>query len=78
MPLKERSRRVAAAVVAVIGVDELLIVVALTLVTVALWPRFGRQALLVPGLVVLWVALPSRAPFIARPTLSAKSKRRKV
>jgi hypothetical protein len=47
-----------------IGLDEVVLVIALTLITVALWPTFGRAALLLPGLVLLWLALPARRAFI--------------
>lgn len=71
---RERLRRVGAIIAGIIGADELAITVALVLVTVALWPALGRQALIAPGLVLLWVALPARAPFIARPTKSTRRK----
>lgn len=52
---------------------EATLAVALVLLTVAAWPRLGRQALAIPGGVLLWIVLPSRVPFIARPpTASAK------
>lgn len=57
--------------------DEVATMVALVLVTVALWPRFGRLTLLVPGIVLLWIALPVRRPFVARPEAPDKSSRRK-
>lgn len=74
--LRTSSGRLVTTVVSVVGVDELLLVVALALVTVALWPRFERLALLVPGLVILWVVLPSRSPFVARPPTATKAERR--
>jgi hypothetical protein len=75
--LGRHSRQAAAAIADVIGADELLLLVALTLVTVALWPLFGRQALLVPGVVGLWYALPTRAPFVTRHTAEPDKSRRK-
>lgn len=47
-------------------VDEILVAVGLALVTVGLWPVAGRSALVVPGLVLLWIALPQRVAFVAR------------
>lgn len=44
--------------------DEVVALLGLVLVTVALWPTFARGALLIPGLVCLWVALPQRAAFL--------------
>lgn len=64
--MKARSLAVWKALTSLIGPDEALLVVALTLVTVALWPWLGRGALLPAGLVLLFVALPSRAPFVNR------------
>ena len=59
--------RVRNAIAAVVGADELLLACALALVTVGLWPIIGRSALVVPGTVLLWIALPSRAPLVVRP-----------
>lgn len=40
-----------------IGRAEVLILAGVTLVTVGLWPQFGRGALVVPGLISLWLAM---------------------
>ena len=53
-----------------VGLDEVMLVGSLILVTVALWPIAervagdGRSALLAPGLVLLWIALPARGAFV--------------
>jgi hypothetical protein len=60
----------------VIGPDEILLGTGLTLVTVALWPVLGRVSLIVPGLVILWIAVPERAPFVTRPPVSDKDRRK--
>lgn len=52
--------------VRVVGLDELLLAVALALLTGGAWEVVGRLALVIPGMVLLWVALPSRAPFVTR------------
>lgn len=62
------AKQTTAAVQAAIGVDEILLAVALVLVTIGLWPLCGQVALVAPGLVGLYVALPCRQPFISRPT----------
>jgi hypothetical protein len=49
-----------------VGMDELLLAVALVLLTAGAWPVLEWVALVIPGAVLLWVALPSRAPFVAR------------
>jgi len=44
--------------------QELLVALAIGLLTYGLWPVIGRPALIVPGLVILWVALPTRRRFV--------------
>jgi hypothetical protein len=57
-----------------IGVDELLLVLALTLVAVGMWQVWKPGAYLVPGLVLLWIVLPQRASWIARPPAAPSEK----
>lgn len=70
-----RALRAIGATLAVVGrkavtggadgwLDEALLALALTLVTVGLWPRFGVEALVAPGLVLLWIFLPARTALI--------------
>lgn len=61
-----RNRATAALAVAV-GVDELLLAIALALLSAGAWMVWPPSGLLAPALVLLWIVLPSRAPFIARP-----------
>ena len=69
------------AIAAEIGLHEVLLIGSLTLVTVALWPiaeqvlHDGRVSLLVPGLVGMWITMPTRTPFVHRP-LAPPEKRR--
>jgi hypothetical protein len=65
--MRRRLQQIGATVVAAIGLDEALLAVSLTLITVALWPWVGRSALGVPGAVLLWISLPPRAPFVPPP-----------
>lgn len=76
-----RGRRAVAAVVAtlrgaVLAIvsdrDEANVLLGLALVTVALWPSVGRGALVVPGVVLIWVSLPERAAFVKRPPMVRK------
>jgi hypothetical protein len=60
-------RNVVAAVSRVIGRDELALLVGLVLMTVSLWSLVGLVALLAPGVVITWLALPSRLPLVHRP-----------
>lgn len=65
--MRASSAKMLAGLRALIGVDELVLLVALTLIVIALWPIVGCRALLAPGVVLLWIALPARAPFLVRP-----------
>lgn len=62
--------------------DELVLLVALGLVTVSLWPMAvrwigsGLPALLPAGLCLLWSAIPARSPFVAHPSVPEKPTRR--
>ena len=51
--------------------DELLLALALALVTAGLWPWIGQGALVAPGVVLLWIALPQRAELVHRSNLGA-------
>lgn len=73
MPQARRAA-VRAWIGSMIGVDELLLAVALTLVTVGSWPLLGRGALVVPGIVLLWIVLPTRGTFIVRPPATGEKK----
>ena len=64
--LSEWSGRVRRGLAAVVGVDELLIGAGLGLVTAGLWSLVQQAALMAPGLVLLWIALPQRTTFVAR------------
>lgn len=59
---------------AVFGAEEVLLVLALVLVTAGLWAVVGRGALTVPGVVLLWIAMPSRAPFVSKPPVDPRRK----
>lgn len=74
------ARRLASlrkAIAGAIGLDEIVLTVALTLLTIALWPWAGRSALALPGAVLLWIAMPSRAPFVTPAEPESKASRRK-
>lgn len=57
------SRRASADV----GADEFGIALALAVLTIGLWPRIGRDALIVDGAILVWMFLPTRAPFVVGP-----------
>lgn len=49
------------------GADEFVLIGALVLLTAGLWSAVGMLALVAPGAALLWIAVPSRAPFVIRP-----------
>lgn len=51
---------------AVIGIDECVLTLGLILLSAGLWPTFGRASLIAPGIVLVWMALPQRAPLVRR------------
>ena len=59
-----------------IGWDEVFLVAGLGLVVWGLWPVWERLALIVPGAVLVWIALPQRAAFMARPPEAGRKKDR--
>jgi hypothetical protein len=62
-----RKRLSAIGSVAKANAEELGVLVMLALISAGLWPYVGQGALVVPGLVGLWLLLPSRLPFLVRP-----------
>lgn len=55
-----------------ISLDDLVLVLALVLLAVGFWQVWTPGAFIVPGLVLLWLVLPSRAPLVTRPPVSKK------
>lgn len=68
-------RKALTAIVAGIGLDEVLFVVALLLLAAGLWSLVGWPALIAPGAILLWVTLPTRRPFVDRPARPARRTR---
>ena len=60
-----------------LGADEIVLVVALVLITAGLWLLVGQGALLASAAVFLWIGLPSRLPFIVRSGVVRKVKPRR-
>lgn len=48
------------------GADEVTLMLGLVLLVVSLWPAFQQLALLPAALVLIWMALPSRAAFVSK------------
>lgn len=59
-------RAVLAAIVSAVGPDEIHFWLGLALLSAGLWMVWAPGACLAPGLVLVWVSLPTRAPFVAR------------
>jgi hypothetical protein len=66
------------AIRAALGVDELILVLALVLTTAGLWSWLGPGALTVPGVVLIWVGLPVRRPFVGRPGAETEAPKRRT
>ena len=75
MRLQQRCRAVGAWLGSILGLAECLLLVGVGLVTGALWPAYGRLALLPAGVLLIWIALPSRTAFVVRPVVSKKPRR---
>lgn len=76
--VRARSAAVVAAIVAVVGPDEALLAVALALIAIGFSKVWLPGAYLVPGFVLLWIVMPARAPFIARPPVSPQKPDRRA
>lgn len=58
------------------NLNELFVAVGVLCATVALWTEIGRLALIVPGIVLLWIGLPVRRWFIERPMFDEPRRKR--
>lgn len=58
--------------------EELLLTFALALIARGLWLAWQPGAYLVPGVVILWMVLPSRKAFVARPVEPEKKPERRT
>lgn len=68
MPRLRRSLlAIVTAILSEIGRDELYLAAGLALVATGCWDAWRPGAFLVPGVVLVWIALPCRAAFIDRP-----------
>lgn len=65
-----------ALIASVIGFDEIAIAVGLALVAFGLWDVWRPGAFILPGMVILWMAVPSRPAFITRPPVLVKRVRK--
>lgn len=68
--LSQRSGALLAALFGPNGLerDELLLIAALALIARGLWLTWQPGAYLAPGVIVLWIVLPSRRALVSRPS----------
>lgn len=71
----ERRKAICAAIATDIGGDELGLGLAFVVLTAGLWPRLGRDTLIVDGAILLWMYLPGRVPFVIWPTVKDERKK---
>lgn len=55
---------------AAVDKEDVLMLAGLALLAAGLWLVSHAAALIVPGLILLWIFLPSRPPFVDRPVPS--------
>lgn len=69
------SGRAAAWAADAIDKEDLLTLVGLLLVASGLWSVSRAAALILPGLILLWMFIPTRPPWIERPPASVRRPR---
>lgn len=62
--MRDRLQAIWIAIISVIGIEEVAIYTALALIAAGCWFVWKPAAGLVPGVVMLWMYLPPRKPFI--------------
>ena len=65
--MRSALRLAGAAIAREIGREELVLCAGLALVAGGFWLVWTPGALLAPGAVLVWLSLPPRRPFVARP-----------
>jgi len=68
-------KRLIATITSEIDLQTLVLLVGLALMSVGLWEAWRPGAYLAPGVILVWMALPARRPFIHRPLVSRKKAR---
>lgn len=65
--LRRSLATIAVAISSEIGRDEIYLAAGLALIAAGCWLTWRPGAFLLPGAVLVWIALPCRAAFIDRP-----------
>jgi hypothetical protein len=75
--LRTRSVRVLERMAITAGrlADEIQVLVGLALIAAGCWMAWRPGAFLIPGAVLVWMAMPSRSAFIERPAPTPKQRR---
>lgn len=73
--LSLRRNAVVAVIVSFVGLDELALCLALALLAFGARQVWAPAGYLVPGMVLLWIAMPTRAPFVAPSGESPKTRK---
>ena len=71
-PPRPPLRAVLAVLTSRVGLDDVVLGVALLLIAAGFWSAWKPGAFIVPGVVLLWLVLPSRSPFVTRPPVPKK------
>ncbi len=64
------------AVASAFGQDELALIAALGLIAFGLWDVWRPGSFIAPGIVLLWIYLPARLPFVVTPAGQTRKARR--
>lgn len=70
-----RIRRLHQVLAAEVDRTSVALLFGLALVSVGLWDAWRPGAFLAPGVVLVWLALPARVPFVMRPSGAERRRR---
>ena len=57
------------------GLEDLVLLIALSLLAIGLWQAWKPGAFIVPGLILLWLSLPARTGFVVKEQQQQKPSR---
>ena len=56
-----------------IGLDDAIVLAGIALIAVGCWEAYRPASFIVPGILLVWYALPTRPPFIEREPKAGRS-----